>query len=82
MIERMGHFKISCVAVHSNPEAVRAVMARCIIVRCEQMYMTGTFDYTALSPDFDQMQPGEVVPEYVVDLGVSPETVTFRRVAP
>ena len=71
--ERIGRFSISRAWVEHDAEAVRAVMGRCVVVRCELALHPERFEYTALSPEFDEVSEGAPIPEYDVrgfaDLG-------------
>ena len=62
---RLGSFRIGKNFIDDNPELVRQVMGRMIIVRAE--YMFGSYiNYTALSPEFDKVGEGYKAPEYEV----------------
>ena len=65
MNRRLGRFSIAEKMVEDAPHHVKAVMARCIVVRCE-MRWTGTLEYVAISDHFDIVQKGERIPLYVV----------------
>lgn len=75
---KLGKFQIAQHNVEEHPEMVRKIMGETIIVRCEAMYDSDAFYYTALSEHFDVCRLGEIVPEYAVcidsDLGI-----TFKR---
>lgn len=66
MNRRIGHFALSRELVERHPEMARAVMGRCVVVRCEMMYANDALEYMALSPDFDEVPPGMTVPLYDV----------------
>jgi len=54
------------------------VMGRCIITRCEHLYMNNEFEYYAISPDFDELKLGDMTPVYTVMID-SDLNVTFKR---
>lgn len=62
---RVGKFMISRDAVERDPLKVLAIMARCIVVRCEMLYQEQAFEYVAYSWDFMELEEGKQVPEYL-----------------
>ena len=60
-----------------------AVMARCVIVRCEAIYVADCCEYSAYSPDFCEIPLGEIPPEYNVWIEEIDEQykVSFKRVS-
>ena len=76
--KRKGRFKISRGNVESQPEVVRTVMGKCAILHCNIDQRKDCYEYLAVSADFDEVDEGDIVPEYgVVTNGI---TVTFRRI--
>jgi len=83
--KRIGSFRIGKNFIDDNPELVRQVMGRMIIVRAE--YMFGSYiNYTALSPEFDKVGEGYKAPEYEVILTTKmkgnksvTDKITFKR---
>jgi hypothetical protein len=43
-------------------------MGRCIVIRCETIYYTDAIEYTALSPDFNEVPEGRTIPRYVIEV--------------
>jgi hypothetical protein len=79
MNKRIGRFAISRQLAERDPETARAVMGRCIVVRCEMMYAHDTLEYMALSPDFDEVPQGQIVPEYDVIISDGGKCIEFKR---
>lgn len=79
MNKRIGRFAMSRHLVERDPETARAVMGRCIVVRCEMIYEHDTLEYVALSPDFDEVPHGMIVPEYVVIISDGGKNIEFMR---
>lgn len=79
MGKRLGRFAMSRQLVERDPETARAIMGRCIVVRCEMMYAHDTLEYVALSPDFDEVQHGEIAPEYDVIISNGGKSIEFKR---
>lgn len=75
---RVGKFSISREEVFRNPDGVRAIMGRCIIVRCEMLYYSDGFAYMAMSPDFSVVKEGYWLPEYRVN--VEDGIVTWAKI--
>jgi len=74
---RLGKFTISSMMIERSPEIVRAVMGRCIIVRCEMLFEFDALEYVAISPDFDEVQPGMISPKY--DVITDNGDISFKR---
>ena len=79
MDKRIGRFAMSRQLVERDPETARAVMGRCIVVRCEMMYEHDTLEYIAISPDFDEVPYGEIAPEYSVAISDGGKRIEFKR---
>jgi len=79
MDRRIGRFAMSLQLAEQNPETARAVMGRCIVVRCEMMYAHETLEYVALSPYFDEVPQGMIVPEYDVVISDGGRRIEFKR---
>jgi hypothetical protein len=76
---RIGRFAMSLELVERDPDTARAIMGRCIVVRCEMMYEHQTLKYIALSPDFDEVPYGEITPEYRVIISDGGKRIEFER---
>ena len=79
MDRRIGRFAMSAQLVKRDPETARAVMGRCIVVRCEMMFEHDTLEYIALSPDFDEVPQGNIAPEYDVIISDGGKSIEFKR---
>jgi hypothetical protein len=79
-MNRRGVFVVSRELIENHPETVRSIMGRYIILQCETMYQTNTIEYTALSPDFDEVQEGVFAPRYSVDIGGNGDNIEFMRI--
>jgi hypothetical protein len=78
MDKRIGRFEMSRELIERDPETARAIMGRCIVVRCEMMYEHDTLEYVALSPDFDEVQQGMIAPEYDVIISEGGNRIEFK----
>ena len=76
---RIGRFVISVHSIIRDPEVVRAVMGRCIVVRCERVHDKDIFEYIAVSPAFDEVLPGETTPNYDLDISERGKNIKFIR---
>jgi hypothetical protein len=65
--------------VERDQETARAIMGRCVVVRCEMMYAHDTFEYIAFSPDFDEVPQGMIAPEYEVHISEGGSRIEFKR---
>ena len=79
MNRRIGRFAMSRVLVERDPETARAVMGKCVVVRCEMMYAHDTLEYMALSPEFDEVPEGMISPEYDVIISEGGQRIEFKR---
>ena len=79
MNNRIGRFVISRLFVEKDPETARAVMGMVIVVRCEMMLASDTLEYMALSPEFDEVQEGEIIPTYEVHINEGVQRIEFVR---
>lgn len=79
MDKRIGRFAMSRQIVERDPKTARAIMGRCIVVRCEMMYAHDTLEYVALSPDFDEVPNGVITPEYDVIISEGGKRIEFKR---
>lgn len=61
---RAGRFKISRLVMQSYPETIMALMGKMLVLRCEPLAMGDEFEYQALSMLFDEINMGEMTPEY------------------
>lgn len=64
LLTRRGSFRITDDCFELDPDAVFLLMARCLVTRCEFRYDTRTFEYVALSPDFEPVGNAFAPPEY------------------
>ena len=78
-MKRLGFFALKRLLIERDPETVRAIMGRCIIVRCEMMYSYDNFEYWALSPDFDEVPENETAPVYDVIISDGGKRIEFKR---
>lgn len=79
MNKRIGRFVMSIKLVERDQETARAIMGRCVVVRCEMMYANNSLEYMALSPDFDEVQEGEIAPFYEVIISNGGKLIEFKR---
>jgi hypothetical protein len=79
MDKRIGRFALRLELVERDQETARAIMGRCIVVRCEMMYQHDTLEYIALSPDFDEVPQGMITPEYDVIISEGGKRIEFKR---
>lgn len=87
--QRAGRFALERTLVNDQPAAVLAFFSdwRMVVIRCELMYYSDCFDYTALSMEFDPVPIGGIAPWYDVEFSFSDEknpadrtvAITLRR---
>lgn len=76
---RIGKFNLSKFIVERDQQTAMAIMGRCVVVRCEHMFYRGTFEYLAISPEFDEIYHDEMPPRYDVIISDSGNSIRFVR---
>ena len=66
--KRVGKFSIEHYLIDSDdPSMVHLMLANKVIVRAEVRYEMDAIEYHAYSDDFDEVEPGQQIPEYVAE---------------
>ncbi len=60
----IGEFLIRRDLIENQPDRARDMLAGMIVVRAELQWVSNAILYTAIHPDFDQIEPGELPPFY------------------
>lgn len=76
---RIGKFSLEARMAEREPEVFRAIMGKCIIVRCEMMYPGLRFEYVARCDEFDDIPDCEVAPTYAVNISEGGSRIEFVR---
>jgi len=82
MLEKhKGRFYIANPILAYDIDIMREIMQRVVIVRAETLHMNDTIEYYAYSDHFDELEQGEVIPEYEVIIHSTEEgrTIEFKR---
>ena len=66
--QRVGYFRIGEQMLDESPRLVWQAVAQTIVVRCEFIMAQRCLDYTAISPAFDIVTPGDNIPHYVIKI--------------
>lgn len=61
---RVGKFSIPLHEIQRQGLRLLPLFARVVVVDCHYDFAKGTYDYMALSPDFDMVPMGQPSPEY------------------
>jgi len=64
----VGEFSIDRVDIESMRPEIRAVMAKCVILRAEMLYHKDRIQYVAYCDDFDEVAVGDKASSYDLDL--------------
>jgi hypothetical protein len=82
---RRGMFKLTMDNFRdASPARVNAIMAQCVLTRREHLAAEDCVQYVAVSPLFDELQNGEIIPHYTFTAepdGAGGYTVTAVRKA-
>jgi hypothetical protein len=62
---RIGKFYISRSLVLDYPELVQKVLSKVVVVRCESVFHSDSFEYIAFSNRFDICEEGYAPPVYI-----------------
>jgi hypothetical protein len=79
MDRRIGRFRLDLELIEAFPRTARAIMGRCIVLQCEQVYSRLALEYLAISPYFDEVPPGEAAPRYIVNISENGTCIRFER---
>ena len=82
MKNRVGKFSISNVMLERNFDIARSILSKCVVVRCEMMFANNLLEYVAISPEFDEIEPGETAPEYEVQISDNGKNIRFVKLKP
>lgn len=74
---RLGRFSLSHDFISSDEDAARAVMGRCVVLRCENQ--RSGIEYVAISPDFETLSASEDVPHYEVRITQGGKRIIFKK---
>ena len=75
---RYGRFTINRRYIDDTPHIVAKLMSQLIILRGECLYATDGIKYIAISPHFDAVDPGNMIPEYIITTNTTnPKKITF-----
>ena len=81
MKNRVGKFSISNIMLERNFGIVRSILSKCVVVRCEMIFANNLLEYVAISPEFDEREPGETIPEYEVQIGDNGKNIRFVKMS-
>ncbi len=80
---RVGQFRISAMMMEQDYEAMRAVLAELVVLRCERMAYEEEFHYQAVGTPFERLAEGAYAPWYEAEISRDGETgelsVRWRR---
>lgn len=77
LFSRRGRFSIRREFFKKHPEAVMRVMGRCAVFRAELMWETDSFEYLAVSADFEEVEDGLPPFEYEACFMDTPDGMDF-----
>jgi len=80
LLRRVGRFNIRSGVLKSNPDAFLILFPHIIVVRCEHMFHSESFEYIALSPLFAEVDLGGIAPDYRIQINVDTREVTAFRI--
>jgi hypothetical protein len=61
---RLGNFSLEDQSIYEQPQIVMMIMASVIVVRAEHLLLEKCVNYCAMSPQFEELANGEVIPTY------------------
>lgn len=68
MHRKIGRFQIPNDIIHNDPKLAQRIMARCIVVRAEQLWERDAIEYVALSNSFEDVPANCVTPDYHIEI--------------
>ncbi len=72
----VGKFTISWHLIDHNPNIVRQLLSKMIIVRAESMHATNEIEYIAICEEFSYVELGQIVPTYEIEIDSRIEDMT------
>lgn len=78
--DRIGKFRISRELILDRPDIALEIMSKVIVTRCELMFHSDYFEYTAVSPIFDVVPVGFMAHEYSINYNPEIEEVNVHFV--
>ena len=78
-INYKGSFTLPFDFVNNNPATVMSILGRCLIVRCEMLWISHSLEYLAMSLDFDEAPEGFLVPKYDLIFSEDGSFLRFSR---
>ena len=79
LFSRVGKFTVSTRLIEQSPDVIMKALSSVIITRCECVYYTASFEYIALSRNFDKVPEGEMIPMYTFETD-SDGNARFERI--
>jgi hypothetical protein len=80
---RAGQFSIPRETVEREGLKLLPIFARCVVLECRYDWARMSYVYSGLSPDFDEIAMGEIMPHYRCEIREDRGKivdVTFRRI--
>ena len=74
---RLGRFTVHC-ALMESWKVLLPLMAKVVVVRCEQIFDRDYFEYTAFSELFEEVPMGTYPPRYEILFTREGDTLTVR----
>lgn len=80
ILTRKGKIEISHDVIQDEPELVQAVLNGALIVRAESHVMTNSIHYDLYHPEFREVEAGELVPHYDVQIETDDDTGELKGI--
>lgn len=77
---RYGKFSIDKKVIDSSDDLVMQIMGMCVILRAEFNYYKKAIDYIALSPHFEPIEMGTLIPEYNIIIHADEDSFDIKFV--
>jgi len=68
--KKYGKFKLDQDTFDSDPNIIKRIMGKCIILRAESLFCEASIEYYAISDCFDVVKESEAIPIYVWEVSV------------
>ena len=78
-MKRYGKFSICTDFIVNDPEMVKKIFSNIIIVRAECNYINKTIDYEGISDLFDEIDQGEMIPEYRIIFNKENDSIEVEK---
>lgn len=65
--KRIGRFLVTIEFLEKHIDDVQNIMCQCVVIQTNTNYLKDCIEYIAISNHFDEIEIGEMIPEYRIE---------------